>query len=281
MKNALVRVPGDVGVRLVDGELELQRWGRKRQSQPSTWTRVTIPVESDASLRVLAARPHEWLIDLVVCRALAGRLALEVWRISPFRVLRRWKVGALDPTERVQDEGAVTVMKGGFRFRGRNHAFLVRQAGFRADYRMYELDWYSYDVFLSFKDRDARLWAESLRDELEGRDLRVWFSPQEVRTNYDEAIRAGIERSASYAIIWSPSSCDRVSASGQTTGWTQAAELDQIKEMKARRKFHCVVDGGSVRKDLLEDRYQSIDLERVGAAGFADMILESFRLQVD
>lgn len=277
--SGFTRVPGNCGVRLDAAGLNIELWGTRPHAQPSLWTALPLVLEDDeAPTRVLGARVLEWLIDLLVVREREGHMQLEVWRASPYRILRRWQVGPRVTADPASLE-VCSISSRGFRLRDKTNLFLISQRDFHSAYSAYKVPWHDYDVFISFKDKDAHARAKRLCSELESRDLRVWFSPDRIETNYEAAITAGIDSSASYAIIWSESSDVQSGIStGSTAAWSQSREHEVILE-KGRRRFYCVLGDAKVPEEHLADRYQQIKLDVVGEAAFAEMILSSFKMK--
>lgn len=284
-------IPGSCEVALGGGRFCVRRRTRDGESGPWTVAPMSIPADSQVSpgksldsLRILAARRHEWLIDLLVCfRHDKTVHVLEVWRISPYRVLEVLPVGTVPAHEEISSfHKGVALTPRGFRLRSKQSRILVRAQSDETTYFGYGWDFKDYDVFISYKDsRPSRGVARGVADALTAAGVKVWLDKDEIRgDDYDDELQRGLRASASFVVVWSEKSLEPAIAGGGEPSWSQAKEIATICGPQAvgKRVLHYAVDGTRVPKDYTKGRYHVARHPELREGEFAELWLQRVQL---
>ena len=173
---------------------------------PWTPRPIPLPEECGDDFSILAVRPLEWSVEMVV------RIGTDchLWRVSPWRI-RTTKPLRDAEKQTVREVRRAEVTPDGFRLKAfGNHVIDVRSDPVRWDVDVqssYEST-YDFDVFISYKDKDTLTEARALDEFLQAADLSVWFGPRDIFADYRRDILDGIRRSETFAVLWSEHSGD-------------------------------------------------------------------------
>lgn len=235
----------------------------KTRSLMLPWTPrpIPLPEECGDDFAVLAARPLEWSVELVVR---IGH-ACHLWRVSPWRI-RDTKPLRDEDKQQVADVIEAEVTDFGYRLAAHGNRVFelhVDPVRFVVDVRSSYESPYPYEVFISYKAKDTEKVAARLDELLRAQGFRVWFGPRDIFANYRADIGDGIKKSEVFAVLWSEHSMEgrdekEMMGSGNAK-MSQIEELNWIKDdMKENRLKQLSVfrhSGGPPPKHIIKDKW--------------------------
>lgn len=277
-------IAGNCAVKVGADSFTIYRRSARNAKATARWslgpTPLPLPSAEANNLTVLGARPHEWVIDLLIAldegEGRSPVTRLEVWRTSPLRVLHRFQVLELDPTHRVRDYRQwVKVTSHGFSLRSVRRRVLIRAACDEGSYRGHQFDFFEFDVFVSYKSEDEEV-ASRLVQALQDRGLAVWFGKTCIRAgDYDRQIKEGLSRSGAFVVLWNDHSEVPKESIANGRDWSQADEIDFIRSKESHPIFHYKVNRESAVPDQdTRHRFQVTDIQETPVEEFADLVLE-------
>jgi hypothetical protein len=267
-----------------------------------------LPVELPPNCRPGTFTVHlaialEWSVDVLVEYDTGGALTeVELWRVGPWG-LRAEPIKLMDAASARPMRG-VSMVEQLASWNGtvadglrpllflltylddhRIHPYHLRTDAlrFRADVVALEPKNRTYDVFVSYKERDTLAFATLINSKLREAGLHTWFGPDRTYTDYRDQIKNGVKRSTHFLLILSEHSFDLPEAPVPVFGQAEPARpelvqateidwiLDEPVDEDGRLRFLCnhswpsAAEGNvGLRKQLTSDQWQMQTPERFG-----------------